>query len=359
MSILARYIIKEYLKVFLMTLSILSLIFLMIHFLEKIRKFSEHHAEINVILIYFLYKIPKMVSDIMPLAILLSTLFTLGRFSKNNETVAVIGAGISVLQFTAPLLIFSMLASLLSFYLNSTVIPNGLKHARKTQEIKIEKKQDAANLIQSKIWFRLDHRTLFYTQEINPASGSMQGIHIYYMGDDFTLQEEIDAKALTYAHNEWTLSQGTRRVFMPDGSVTINPFQQMGIELNKTQSDFQEAAVIPIETTDQQLNASIAQLTRDGLNATRYRIDLQSRWAFSCASFILVLMGIPFCLQRPMGGARSFVLSLLIGLSYWVISSVMISLGYTTILPPLMSAWGANLFFLLLGGYLFRNMSYA
>ncbi len=186
----------------------------------------------------------------------------------------------------------------------------------------------------------------------------MQGIKIYYLGSDFSLPETVEAEALTYRDGSWVLSKGIRRTFQPDGTVQIKRFDEEIIRINKKPEDFKQMVAQPEEMTYQRLQAYIDQLSQDGFDATRYRVDLLGRQAFPFVNFLMVLVGIPFALhdRRSTGVARGAAISLFLGLLYYLIFSVTISLGHVNALSPWLSAWGANLLFLGIGSYLFLNI---
>jgi lipopolysaccharide export system permease protein len=65
-------------------------------------------------------------------------------------------------------------------------------------------------------------------------------------------------------------------------------------------------------------------------------------------------LGIPFALKggRSRGPAIGFGLSLVIGLSYFIINAFLISFGQAGALPPIVAAWAANLLFVAVGIWL-------
>lgn len=358
MSIITRYILKEYLKLFFITLSSLAIVYLTIDFLEKIRSFSQQGAPLIWIARYFLYKFPKIVFDIAPLTTLLATLLTLGILSKNHEVIAFKSLGVSVPRLTRPILIFGAFVSLLFFFLNGSLIPSTYKRARIIRETMIEKKTSGADLVQNKLWLRLDSRTLFNIQLVDAEKTSMHGINIYYLGNDFSLSEAIEAQTLTYEKGKWILSIGVDRKFLPDGAVQIEAFSRKPIQLNKAPQDFQQISADPDEMTYPKLNAYIRRLSSDGFNSSRYRVDLEGKKAFPFVNFMMAFIGVPFALRDPRsaGVARGVAISLGMGLLYWLVFSIGISLGHVEVFPPWLAAWASNLLFLAIGGYLFLNI---
>lgn len=358
MSIISRYILKEYLKFFSIALAVLSVVYLTIEFLEKIRKFSERDAAFLLVVQYFLYKLPRIFFDISPLAVLIATFLMLGALSRSNEIIAFKSSGVSLLKLTAPLLLFGACLSGVLFFLNGTLVPSTYKKAKMIQEIDIEKKGPDGKLVQNKFWLRLDSRTLFNIELAEPDRQKMQGIRIYYLGSDFSLPETVEAEALTYKGGNWVLSKGIRRVFQTDGSVQMKRFEEEIIRINKEPEDFKQLIAQPEEMTYERLQDYIHQLSQDGFDATRYRVDLLGRQAFPFVNFMMVLVGIPFALhdRRSTGVARGAAISLALGLLYYLVFSVTISLGHVSALSPWLSAWGANILFLGIGTYLFLNI---
>ena len=107
MTILFRYILREYAKIFFMCFAGLMTIYLVIDFFEKIRRFLRYDSDIISMLTYFALKIPAISFQIAPFAILMATLLTLGLLSRSNEITAMRCCGISLLWITSPFLLFA------------------------------------------------------------------------------------------------------------------------------------------------------------------------------------------------------------------------------------------------------------
>ena len=113
MGLLPKYILREFMKIFLLTLALLVLIYLAIHFFGLIGRFVQKDASFQSILYYFLLKTPQIVFDVSPLAILIGTVITLGIFSHHNEIVAMKSNGLSLLYLTAPILGLAVILSVM------------------------------------------------------------------------------------------------------------------------------------------------------------------------------------------------------------------------------------------------------
>ena len=74
---------------------------------------------------------------------------------------------------------------------------------------------------------------------------------------------------------------------------------------------------------------------------------MHGKIAFTFLSIILVLIGISFSLksERSGGIAQSIGTGIAIGFSYWIVYAFTINIGRAGTIPPLLSAWIADIIF--------------
>src|SRR5512136_2246066 len=104
MSTLSRYTTREFIKNFFLGLGAFSTIYLIVEFFERINAFLYNHASLGMMGSYFLNKIPSILFQIAPAAILLATIITLGAMSRHNEIMALKSGGISLWRIISPIL---------------------------------------------------------------------------------------------------------------------------------------------------------------------------------------------------------------------------------------------------------------
>lgn len=357
MSILDRYILKEYIKIFSLSLMGLSVVILAIDFLDKIRSFVEHDADLIDVLGYFLFKLPKIISLISPPALLIAILITFGIFSRNNEIVAMEGNGISAYRISMPLLFFSLFYASLLLYLNMNVVPTANEEAELIKDVLIENKPKGAYFRQDRIWFRGNDHSIFNIQLID-KDNRMQGINVYRLDDKFSISEIVEAKELSFEKEGWVLISGVRRRFNENGGIETLPFETFEVNLGWRPEELRKIDIDPDNTTFSNLASYVKRLESGGYSPGRYKIDLQEKISFPLVNFIMALIGIAYGLKssRGIGIAKSIGVSMVIGFHYWIAHSVAMSLGYSGVIPPLMAAQAANMIFLAIGGYLFLTL---
>jgi lipopolysaccharide export system permease protein len=98
-------------------------------------------------------------------------------------------------------------------------------------------------------------------------------------------------------------------------------------------------------------------MTRKGIDASHYLVDLYLKLALPFASAVLALVAVPIAgrLRRHPSIAAIVGLGTSVGFGYWVLLGLSTSLGQTGALPPAVAAWAANGVYALLGAVLFLS----
>jgi lipopolysaccharide export system permease protein len=122
-GVLGRLLIRTFAGPFILTffivLFILVMQFLWVYMDDLVGKGLEWY----VITELLLYASASFVPMALPLALLLSSIMTLGQFGEYNELTAIRAAGISLWKLTRPLMLLSLLFSLGAFLFADTLLP--------------------------------------------------------------------------------------------------------------------------------------------------------------------------------------------------------------------------------------------
>ena len=113
MSILKRYILGQFIKTYALTVGGLVGMFVVIDGFERLDEFVSKNAAITDFLLYYLLKIPFILSYMAPQSVLIATVITLATLSRNNEFTAMKACGISITRITLPILGVSVIIALL------------------------------------------------------------------------------------------------------------------------------------------------------------------------------------------------------------------------------------------------------
>jgi len=363
MTILFRYILREYAKIFLMCFSGLMTIYLVIDFFEKIRRFLRYDSGMIAILTYFVLKIPAISFQVAPFAILVSTLLTLGLLSRSNEITALRSCGISLLWMTSPFLLFAsgMAAILLAF--TSTVIPLASEKAEEVRLIQIEKKPAPLTVKALRPWARIGADAIMRIREIGAGGAILRGIHVFHFDGTFRLDQMTEASEARFAPEGWLLVDGNRRLFQPDNTVELTLFSTQAGDIPLIPDDFSSSLTGNSETmTFREIRNYVDRFRDEGISFSRLLTDYYGRLAVPFVTVVMALVGLALGLRgsgvrggsMAMGIGQSFV----VGFCYWTTHSVAIALGRGGALTPMLAGWMANLLFLSFALYLLLKVRY-
>ncbi len=349
--ILHRYVIREYLKIFALSLSSLILIYIVVIFFQKMNLFNRFQAPFYLMFEYLLYKIPEATFQwTIPYAALLSTLLTLGTLSRYSEITAFKAGGISLYRITFPLIIIVLIISFLSFLGNDYLVPFTNQKTRYLLDVKVRKEPPTSFFKNYKIWYRSDHR-IFNIQLLDPNEKALKGFTLYEFNDQFRCVQRIDAKEARWVGEKWRFFQGTVRHFDESGSFRMTPFEEMDFPLKEDWESFQNSESDSDGMNYAELRTYIQKIQASGYDATRYLVALYSKLSYPLLNVIMVLIGIPFALKtgRSGGVALSIGISVMMGFLYGIVFYVFISFGKSGILPPVLACWIPTLLFGLAG----------
>ncbi|MBI5191528.1 MAG: LPS export ABC transporter permease LptG [Nitrospirae bacterium] len=356
MRILTRYILREFTRMLLVTLSAFVTLFLIGDFIEKVDDYVEHHAAVLDVAAFILYGLPNIVFLMTPVAVLLSTLLTLGMLSKNSEVIAMKASGIPLYRIAAPMFIVAVCLSAVIFWANETVIPYCNGKAEFTKTVKIEKRPPRPALKHDKLWFRGPKGEIVNIGLVEFVDDLpvCHGVTFYRLDGSFRLVERVDAALMEWVDGRWLLSNGTTYRFHEQGKIEIGSFVSEFVDLPERPDDFKMVERLSAEMNFSELKSYIERLRREGYNPLKYVVDMHGKVSFTLANIIMIIVAIPFSLKtsRSGGMAMGVGVCIVLAISYWLIYSFSMSLGHAGRFPPLFAAWLANMLFGATGLYL-------
>jgi len=349
--VLYRYIIREYLKIFSLSLSSLILIYVVVIFFQKMNFFQRNHAPFYLMFEYVLYKIPEATFQwTIPYAVLLTTLLTFGTLSRHSEITAFKAGGISLYRITLPLILIVLLISFFSFLGNDYLVPFTNQKTRYLLDVKVRKEPPTGFFKNYKIWYRSDRR-IINIQLLDAAKKALKGLTLYEFDDQFRCIQRVDASEAKWVNGKWRFYEGAIRDFDQSGSVRMTPFKEMLFPLKEDWESFRKSAADSAEMSYTELRTYIQKIQAAGYDSTRYLVDLYAKISYPLLNLIMILIGVPFALKtgRSGGVALSIGVSVMIGFAYGITFYIFLSFGKSGVLSPLLASWIPTVLFGLAG----------
>jgi lipopolysaccharide export system permease protein len=353
MRILDRYVIKQFLLTALFGLLAFTLLFLVIDGFENLDDFIDKGVKLHIIVQYYLYFTPEIIKLMIPVAMLLSSLFTTGRMSNQNETTAIKSSGISLYRFLTPLLIVALIVSLFSVYFNGWVVPFANKKKFHLARVYMDRYREGQFFGRYNIYMQDTHTRMLSIGYFDETLDVATRVSIQDFSDtNLThMVARFDATQMKWdgTSREWILLNGMQRTFR--SAETVLHFDTLDIgKLHFTPDDIVKKMEKPDEMDYFDMKQFIENQRRSGNEVAKWMVDFYGKISFPFASFIVVLFGVPFSFNKRRSGlAMEFGISLLICFFYMVFLKVSQAFGYNGDLDPLFTAWFANLLFLSIG----------
>ncbi|MBI4772922.1 MAG: LPS export ABC transporter permease LptG [Deltaproteobacteria bacterium] len=350
MNTISRYLVQEFLKTFLLCLASFVCIYIIVDFFERVDNFLEAKVSLWVMAEYIVFKTPLMVQQVLPAAVLMGTTLSIGIMARNREFTMFRANGLSFYRLLVPLLLFSVCISFFLFFLNETILPLANQKTNYIFRIQVQKRPLNTLYRNERFWYR-GKGVIFHVVLYDAPSQSLKGVTLYRFAENHGLQQRIDAREARWKNGEWQFIDGLKQELLPNKGIKSERFETLDIPLEERPSDFSHIIRDPDEMSFAELRNYIRKIKREGYNSIGYRADLHHKIAFPFVCVIMALVGYPLALRTRSSGTVAVGVGMSIGLAflYWVLLSLSLSFGRSGILPPLLSAWMANLTFLSAG----------
>jgi len=356
-SVVSRYLAGQFLGILLPVLCALVLLYIVIDVADRMSIFLRHQATVGEAARYMLFKIPLMLTQIMPPAVVISVLMSLGLMSRRNEIIAFRAGGISLLQTTFPILALALALSVAALIWNETVVPYSSRMFQFVNNVEIRERGMRGIFRDREIWYH-GGQGFYSIDYVDRDRQTVHGLLIYQLGSiesGFHLDGVIEIPQARWGNGRWELSSKSLRHLAHGDSFDTVPLSSAEFTIPETISDFLEVQREPEELSYAALRQRISSLTDKGIDASHYLVDLYLKLALPFANGVLALVSIPLAgrLRRHPSIAAIVGLGAAVGFGYWVILGLATSLGASGAIPPAIAAWSANGIYTLLATVFF------
>ena len=346
MTILSRYIFKQFIALAAGVLLGILVVYLCVEFLQKADKLIKFHATPSQVARYFLFSIPAMISMSLPMATLIGALLSLGGLSRHNEIIAMRASGVSLGKIIAPMLAGGLVISACAFLNDEFIMPDYSSRALYIRSVEIEKKQPRVMFQRQKLWLRGPDNSIANIEMVSPDRNEMLGLNIYKLNPDFSVRERITAGSLLWKDGAWRL-QHSRTYALNGNTVNMIPSDGEIFNIVDAPDDLRMVVKDSSEMNFSEMWDYVKRIKTSGYKAVMYEVELHRKIAYPLSSLLMVLISIPFSAHkvRSGGAAKGFAFAVMIAFFYWTLTSVGESLGRSGALSAVLAAWFANIFF--------------
>jgi len=354
MAIIHRLLLRTFLRYFLYTLVGALILFTLVDLLENMGSLVDNAATTSEVLRYYLYKSAWIFDIVLPIAMLMATLFSVGQMARYLELTALFAAGWSLLKVARPLIVLAVAVSLLSLAWREFVLPKANINRERVWEVDIHGRSETIRPTQNIALTGPDGR-LYFARRYDPATSQLTGLKIVSrQGSRVT--ERVDAARAEWDGAHWTLIDGTRRVFDGDAERLTTFTSLTADDLTIQPRGFEQDRVAQEDMNIRQLRDHVALVRQTGGDPRSAEVDLQFNLAFPLVNLIVVLMGLVLASgPRKTTVASGFGLTIAVSFGYYLFMNFGRALGHAGAVPPLPAAWAGNVVYGLVFAALFAR----
>jgi len=353
LKILDWYIIKKFLGTFFFTIVLILAIAIVLDYNEKMDNFEEHQAPTWEVIKYYLNYIPYFANLFAPLFIFVACIFFTSKLAGNSEVIAMLAAGMSFNRLLRPYMLSAAVLGLLTFALNSFVIP--LTSAPRIEFLNTYYKDKQ---IKSKTnnQFMVEPGVVFYLHRFETRNNTGTRFALEKYDDDKKLVSRLVANNVKYMGDyKWHLERWNIRDINADGE-TLTSGTQMDtlIAIGPEDIIFQKNDFEKMTTPE--LGAYIDKQRARGTGKIQiFEIEYHKRFAALATSFILTLIGVSLSSRKIRGGMGiNLGIGLVLAFLYILFQTVSSSFAVSGDMPVIMAVWLPNIVFTFIAMYLYK-----
>ena len=295
---------------------------------------------------YALLRTPSIMVQAFPLGALVGALVVFIGLARGNEISVMRAAGASALRIAGWMMPAALLLAGVHFILADQIAPRteralGLWWSETAPVRKGDERPDPK-------WFNVGN-SIVAVEHTSGDGSLLEGVRIYERNADGVLTKRISAAEAVYRDGTWLLHRGAE-VATDTDRITTTSFENRIWTANLEPDDI-VGILMPNHRVSAASAWAILKGQRVGSRSPAYYRTLLHRSATGPASaFLMLILAMPaaFMLRRG-GNVGSYLLPLVLGLSFLLVEGIGATFGETGFLPPALAAWGPLLLFLSIG----------
>jgi len=364
MRIIRRYIILEMINPFFTGLAIFTFVLLMDKVLSLTELVINKGVSVAVVGRLILYLLPSFFVLTIPMAVLVATLMAFGRLSTDSEITALKASGVSLYSLFVPVVLFSLVATFVTFFIYVKALPWGNYSFRLT----------LFNLARSKAAVGIKERVFnstfegldIYVDEV-ASDNSFKGVMIADSRDPENPQVIFakrgvlisDPDSLKVILRLYEANSHPKYITRATRYKIINfPVSDFVLTLQKDTGGIMEIPQSDRDMPISRLYETFKAEKQAGRRYYSYLIELHKRFSIPIACLIFGLIGTPLGIRsRRAGKSGGFAISIGLILIYYIFITGGENLGDEGKIPAVLATWTPNLLLGGLGAVLLTRMA--
>jgi len=333
---LNRYLVREVLlAVGFILLGFLGL-FAFFDLLGELRDLGKGDYNLQRVFAYVLLSTPTHAYELLPVAVLIGTLYVLAHLANNSEFTVMRAAGMSPAQAAVMLLRAGLVFAATTFAIGEWVAPAAEEAA---QQVRMRALSAAIGQdLRSGLWFK-DERSFINVREAREAN-RLIGVRIYEFDAGYRLDSITSAARGEYLEGgAWRLSDVVQTRFTAEGPRTTQHEQTRWLTA-VTPELISVLVVAPERMSAWSLYRYTQHLAGNRQKTGRYEIALWKKLFYPIATLVMMALALPFAYMQARSGmvGLKVFLGIMLGIFFHMLNGLFSHVGLLQNWPPFAAA---------------------
>jgi lipopolysaccharide export system permease protein len=306
--------------------------------------YQTYHA-----LAYVVMLLPTRMYELLPVAVLIGSLYALTTLARHSEITVMRVSGLSIIRMLVMLCLIGILPVVLTHVFGEYITPPA---ERAAQQWKLTSTNSAiSQQLRSGLWIK-DGPRVVNVRTLQPDR-SMEHVRVYTFAESGALQSIAEATRGVYVgageknRGHWHLTGVAQTDFFDDRTELTSP-DEIVWESALTPDVLSVLMVRPERMSLTALLAYIDHLRENQQNANLYEIALWKKLVAPFVSLVMMILALPFALTHERSGGVSVkvFLGVMLGVTFYLLNGMFSSLGMINSWPPPIAAVTPSLLFL-------------
>ncbi len=226
-KILERYILRSFLQPLVFCFVAFATLWIVMDLLNNMQDFQQNHIERVQIAIFYLKLLPFIYVTVAPISLLLSTLYVLGRMSRTNEIISMLGIGKSIAQVLRPVYIVALSASFLGIVANYEMAPTAAGNKEKLLE-NVKDGMGGNIMVMAMMYKNTEARRTWFVGSVpqNFQTDSMRRVEVHQEDEQGNLKKAWIARSARWWPDAkiWSFYNGVEINYNNGQVVSMNKF---------------------------------------------------------------------------------------------------------------------------------------
>jgi lipopolysaccharide export system permease protein len=345
MKIYRRYLAREVSGAILLVLAGFLALFGFFDMIAEVKNVGEGSYQLHHALAFVMLRMPGRVYELMPIAVLIGTLYALSTLARHSEITVLRASGMSTAKLLTGLFQVAAVFALITFLVGEVVAPPS---ERAAQQMRLKERGKATGQdLRSGLWVK-DERSFINVQVVLPDT-RLRGIRIYDFDENAKLRSVTDAAEGVYLPPaSWRLSGVVQTVLHGERSEVL---KMPDLEWRSALSPDILAVLMvsPERMSLLHLSAYTKHLAENSQKTQRYDIAMWKKMLYPLAALVMVALALPFGYthNRVAGVSLKIFSGVMIGVFFHMLNGLFSNLGAINNWSPVISALAPSALFML------------